>query len=88
MKLREEWTRGIFKTIKAVLDWERGIREKHTARNVGVVTRQSERRALFETAMDSTNQKYGGEPRKARRKIARALAKRSWLERRESESPA
>lgn len=44
-------------------------------------SRQQLRRELFQFFFGLVTSKYGGEPRAARRKIARNLMKRKWAER-------
>lgn len=45
-------------------------------------SRQVIRRQLFAGVLAQTNQRYGGEPRKARRGISRTLSIKLWREKR------
>lgn len=50
--------------------------------NDRVMTRQVVRAKLFALHFHEITQKFGGEPRRARRKIARRIAKKTWSTRR------
>jgi len=69
------------KNIDNFLAWCAQVRDKHARHNDVVVTRQVVRRRGFEIAMAKINENYGGEPRKARRGIARTIARREWSKR-------
>ena len=63
------------------LAWCREAGARHAAHNDVVVTRQVVRRRGFEIVMARVNANWGGEPRKARRGIARTVARREWKKR-------
>ena len=52
-----------------------GIAQQHAAHNASVRSRQVVRGAAFGVALADVNQRFGGEPRDARRRMARRLAK-------------
>jgi hypothetical protein len=57
---------------------------RHAKHNERVVSRQVVRRRGFELVLGRINAEYGGEPRKARRGIARTIARRTWKQNREA----
>ena len=61
-------------------DWYEQIRAKHQHHNEHLQNRQARRQRLFAVEMEHMNFHYGGEPRKARRGMARVRAKNEWRE--------
>jgi hypothetical protein len=77
-KLISSWLRKLKPNELAA--WRKEVREKHERANLLVGTRQVVRRRMFERELALVNKQYGGEPRKARRGIARTIANRKWAE--------
>jgi len=78
MKTESNWFTKIGARLR---EWRKKVRTENELRNQSVTNRQSERRYIFEDELHKVNIDYGGEPRKARRGIARTLAMKRWRKR-------
>ncbi len=75
MKYESNWFTRLGARLR---EWRKETRAKHELANQAVDNRQINRRRLFEDELHTVNMNYGGEPRKARRGIARTLATKRW----------
>ncbi len=64
--------------VKNLLAWRAEVDRKHREHNETVQSRQVVRRERFDAEFARVNEKFGGEPRKARRGIARTIVQRAW----------